>query len=449
MQNVRRDISGLFKSLFSLFLLSIFSGLFTAKMSLAETTLPDFCERHLKKNLSIAETGELPNDVVTDEVFPQYRALAESLTIERLQNQYPGASAEELQTIFEREGYFGPNSATWEVHRIHPAFLTLRGLDQLYLDLADPVGAAGVAKVSERIRNNVVLRLFLTRGFLQAMAFGTKEKADYLSSLMFRIHSHVSQEIGEKVGHFNRPDFRFVATSARSLAWVAVTHDYANWITYQTIMIDSGRRRTTPQEFESLRARFFAESKIRGLLYGVPPEMMPGSYEEVLRFFKTFYTSGYLAYSDSARKIEANVREQIRAFENLPVVGRVVATQRWFLDQWTRRNFPEQAEGILGEGRMGLPELSLTGGLAVRAFDYAAGVSVRVLPEVLFGNPFYRAGMARVRGQSPNMVDSLVVESFDPRNRGRHRRLVQQHFDDYYPNLSRMSDLLRRNLPIR
>lgn len=91
-------------------------------------------------------------------------------------------------TIDDDPGWFGPDSATWEVHS--DISMMIGGLRALLLQTMHPPTMAGVADHSN-YRKDPLGRLHRTGSFVGATTFGTTDDAEQAIELVRRVHTRV------------------------------------------------------------------------------------------------------------------------------------------------------------------------------------------------------------------------------------------------------------------
>ena len=112
----------------------------------------------------------------------------------------------------EDNGYFGPDSAIWQVHG--DLSMLIGGLRALLLQTMHPLTMAGVADHSD-YRSDPLGRLHRTGDFVGTTTFGTKKEADRSIRVVKKIHKRVEG---------TTPDGRpYSATDPHLLAWVHAT----------------------------------------------------------------------------------------------------------------------------------------------------------------------------------------------------------------------------------
>ena len=113
----------------------------------------------------------------------------------------------------EDEGYFGPESAVWEVHGCVSTIVG--GVRALLLQAAHPAALAGVAEHS-RYQEDPLGRLAGTTKWLTITSFGSKEFIEKEARRVNEMHSHVTGSYVGKDGQVHD----YAAKSNEYLMWV-------------------------------------------------------------------------------------------------------------------------------------------------------------------------------------------------------------------------------------
>jgi uncharacterized protein (DUF2236 family) len=235
------------------------------------------------------------------------------------------------EKIAEAIGYFGPNSATWQIYR-EPIIL-LGGVRALLLQVAHPAVADGVARFSN-FKSDPFGRGYRTFAAMAMIYFGSKTQAEQTAQRLWRIHSAIRGEAPEPYSA-NRPDL---------LLWVLATLTDTTLRVYERVP----SLRLTPDWPE----RFYEESKVAARLLGIPDEVYPLDLEAFETYFKTMLTSDVLGSMDTCQEVAQAIVQHPRVPKKLanllaagwlpaPLckrLGIAVATNSELkLDQWVGR----------------------------------------------------------------------------------------------------------------
>jgi len=181
------------------------------------------------------------------------------------------------------------------VRRVHgEGVLLLGGGRALLMQIAHPNVARGVAEHS-RFREERFGRLLRTLRPMFAIAFGTREQALKAVSTINRIHEAVvgpSTSSGQDPSTRSGQGPRYRASDPDLMLWVLAT------------LIDTGlvmhERFVRPLARDEAQA-YYEDMRRFGLLFGLAPEQMPATVEDLRRFVDEMSTS--LRVSDEAREI--------------------------------------------------------------------------------------------------------------------------------------------------
>lgn len=283
----------------------------------------------------------------------------------------------------EREGLFGPGSATWTILR--ETALLFGGPRALLLQLAHPSVAAGVAQHSV-IASDPLGRSVRTFSSVYTLCFGDLASALAVVRAVRRRHAVVS---GKAAGGAS-----YRALDPALLRWVHAT-------LYDTAvrMFEAFVRPIEPAE----RARFFDESKVVQIAFGVPPDQLLATPAAFDSYFASVLASGELSVTPEARTqwetlvrqppsnalagafLLAPRRRVTRLFDALPLRLSVRSALRLF------------AAGTLPESVRDAYGLKWGRGEAV-ALEAVVGTVRTVwprLPPALRFHPAYRSALAR------------------------------------------------------
>jgi uncharacterized protein (DUF2236 family) len=185
----------------------------------------------------------------------------------------------------ESYGYFGPQSATWQIYR-ESVFL-LGGVRALLLQVAHPAIADGVARFSnfEKDAFGRAFRTFLAMGTLY---FGTKTQANSVGDRLFRIHSGITGSYFTREG--DAESLReYTANDPDLLLWVHAT------LVDTSIRIYEATLGKMPPE---LAAQFYAESRTAAQIMHVPEAHIPKDLEAFQLYFEQVMQNGDLYQSE-------------------------------------------------------------------------------------------------------------------------------------------------------
>jgi uncharacterized protein (DUF2236 family) len=168
----------------------------------------------------------------------------------------------------------------------------------LLLEIAHPLVAAGVAEHS-RFRSDPYGRLQRTLDVLHAMVFGTGRQALDAARSVERTHARVR-------GHLPHGTARFPAGTPYSgrdpalVRWVWATLVDTAWCVYE--------RFVAPLAPEA-REVFYADHRVVGRLFGVPPEQVPPDWPAFRAWFDDVVAGDELEVTEQGREIARAVFE--------------------------------------------------------------------------------------------------------------------------------------------
>ena len=245
---------------------------------------------------------------------------------------------------------FPPDSA---IRRIGgESALLLSGGRALLMQVAHPLVAAGVAEHSGFTRDPW-RRLARTMQAVYGIVYGTADDAERIGQGVRRGHTHVRGVLREQVGRFPAGT-AYRADDPELLLWVHAT------------LVDNAlevHERFVGPVSPDDRAAFYADMKVVGEVFGVPPELLPATYDAFAAYVGGMLASGTLAVGSDARAVARAILDP-----PLPLPLRPTAVA---VGQITTALLPEPLPGLYGL-RAGRPQHALVGA--------SAAISRRVVP---------------------------------------------------------------------
>jgi uncharacterized protein (DUF2236 family) len=286
------------------------------------------------------------------------------------------------------EGYFGPDSVTWQLYR-EPIFV-LGGVRALILQIAHPAVADGVARYSG-FQSDPFGRGYRTFAAMATIYFGTKKQADETAQRLWRIHSAIQgqysiSDLGLRIWDFTAPQSA-IRNPQSAIPYSANDPDLLLWVL-------ATLTNTTLQVYDRLpfldlppdwRERFYEESKIAARVLGIPYEVYPPDLQAFEKYFSELLNSELLGSAPVCRDMAQAIVRHPRA------------PKRWaslFTAGWLPAPLCER----LGIDAGGNPEIRLE--KWVRRF----GRIYRFLPGGLRYNPAYHQAkyrIAKAKNESP------------------------------------------------
>jgi uncharacterized protein (DUF2236 family) len=192
----------------------------------------------------------------------------------------------------EDEGYFGPASAIWRVHREMVLGLGLGRA--LLMQLAHPWVAQAVSDHST-FRHAPLDRLFMTIAAAELLVFGSQAQANSVAAHIRAVHGRIKGTLDEDVGRWRRGT-PYSAEDPDALLWVLVTSSDTALSIYQRCF---GR-------LDDDMVRAYLEDAARvGAMVGVVPSSVPQDRLELERYIETMLADGTVAVGRHAHALAA------------------------------------------------------------------------------------------------------------------------------------------------
>lgn len=194
------------------------------------------------------------------------------------------------QTGEPRAGAFGPGSVSWQIDR--EWIVLLAGGRAALLQLAHPFVAHAVEEHS-RTQVDPLGRFQRTFDNVHAMVFGDLEHALRSARRVRSIHERITGTLGEPCGAWPR-GARYEANDAGALLWV-----YATLVESAALAHELFLRPLSAAELE----RYYRESWRFAALFGIPQDMIPGTWAEFTAYCERMWRSDQLVVSRPALRI--------------------------------------------------------------------------------------------------------------------------------------------------
>ncbi len=181
-------------------------------------------------------------------------------------------------------GYFGPDSASWQVHR--EVTVLFGGARAVLMQAAHPLVIAG-ARDSGFYERNPWKRLQRTLILTYTITFGTKAEAHAAADKINQVHSRI-QGVDEVTG----------------LPYDALDPDLLLWV--HACLVDSAllfEKLTVGRLDAAGRQRFHEEQMLVAEMVKVPREIIPPTVSALRSYVDDVVGSGILRVSGSARKV--------------------------------------------------------------------------------------------------------------------------------------------------
>ena len=272
------------------------------------------------------------------------------------------------------EGVFGPGSAIWQVDR--EALVFLGAGRALLMQLAHPWVATAIAEHSTTLADPIG-RFHRTFEIVFTLVFGSLDGALAASRRLHRRHAAIAGSMPHALGSWLR-GAPYLANEVSALLWVHATLVDTAIAAYELVL---------PPLATDVRARYYADSRVLGTLFGIPLEAQPPDWPAFARYVEETIASDRLAVGPAAQSIGAGV---LAGAGRLPV-------PRWYRDV---------TAGLLPE-RLRAPFGLAFGADERRRAERALAVIRRVYPHLpgrLRHVPPYHEATARLAGRRPDFA---------------------------------------------
>jgi uncharacterized protein (DUF2236 family) len=186
--------------------------------------------------------------------------------------------------VEQDEGYFGPRSVSWQVHR--EITVLFGGARAMLMQAAHPSVVAGAA-LTGMYERNPWKRLQRTLVLQYALTFGTRAEAHAAADRINDVHDRI-HGIDPVTGR------RFDATDPHLLLWV------------HACLVESAllfERLTVGRLDDRGRQRFHEEQMLAAELVRLPRSMIPATVPELDAYIADTVRSGELVVTDPARSV--------------------------------------------------------------------------------------------------------------------------------------------------
>lgn len=274
-----------------------------------------------------------------------------------------------------RAGIFGPESASWRVHRESALFLAAGRA--MLLQLAHPWVTAAIAEHSQ-VMNRPIVRFHNTFRVVYAMIFGSLDQALGAARHLYALHTRIEGEIPEAVAAYPRGS-HYQANEVAALRWVYATLMESAVMAYEWVL---------PALSEAEREAYYAESRMLAGLFGLPAAELPSDWAAFTDYCRGMEESQALGVSGAAREMAQKL---------LAGAGSWLKPPRWYRTL-TAEWLPERLRGEFGLAVTSEDQRSL------ERVQQWLPVVYRSLPSsVRFVGPWHEA-CARLDGREAGMV---------------------------------------------
>lgn len=197
-------------------------------------------------------------------------------------------------TNSKRKWLFDPSSLVWRVNR--ESVLLLGGRRALLMQLAHPLVSQAVADHSRFIDDRVG-RLLKTLQLSFAIVFGETDEAEAAVDRINAVHRSVVGALDERAGPFDAGTI-YRADDPELLLWVHATLVDSALVFYERFV-----RRLSSQERET----FYSETGRFTRQLGIPPELLPGGYDDFVDYIESMIKSGRITVTATARRLAEEI----------------------------------------------------------------------------------------------------------------------------------------------
>jgi uncharacterized protein (DUF2236 family) len=276
-----------------------------------------------------------------------------------------------------REGILGPRSIAWRLGGDLAIFLG--GGRAALLQLAHPFVAYAVDHHS-RTRADVVGRFQRTFRNVFAMVFGELDDAFAAARRVHNVHTRIHGTIPEQTGAW-RAGTPYHANDADALRWVHAT------LVDTTIAV---RERLDGALPTALKDTYILEMNRFAMLFGIPRELLPGSWAAHDRYMRRMVGSSQIAVAPCAREMATFLMGRAGSHAQ-PSLGR-------FAEAVTASMLPPHLARDFGLARDRVTSASVKISLA------AFGPLYRVLPQHFVAIPARSTASRRLEGRPPTRL---------------------------------------------
>jgi len=196
----------------------------------------------------------------------------------------------------EDQGYFGPSSAIWRIHR--EAVLGLGLFRALLMELAHPWVAQAVADHSDFQENPGDRLLAITEAAL-LIVFGSRAQADQAASRIRGVHARIRGLLSEDVGRWRRGT-PYRADDPEALLWVWITLVDTTLRMYDYCLGALG---------EADQHAYLRDAGRLGEMLGIPRRLLPADRAGLDAYTTRWLNDGTLAVGSHALHLATELQE--------------------------------------------------------------------------------------------------------------------------------------------
>jgi uncharacterized protein (DUF2236 family) len=192
------------------------------------------------------------------------------------------------------QGFFGPQSITWQVNREAGVFLGA-GRAAL-LQLAHPWVATALAQHSNLL-HDAIGRFHSTFRVVYTMIFGNRDQALQASRQLYDRHTAVRGKLPMATGSHARGQ-HYEANEVAALRWVYATLVESAVLAYELVL---------PPLAPADREQYYQESKRMAALFGIPAASLPRDWSSFASYVAEMLNSDILEVNATSRALGHSV----------------------------------------------------------------------------------------------------------------------------------------------
>lgn len=281
-----------------------------------------------------------------------------------------------------RIGLFGPDSMMW---RLSGPF-TVAGMGSgraLLLQTAHPWVTAAIDEHSV-IRSDFFQRTRRTVVSILTIVYGSMPQVMATANRLHNTHHEVEGKIPYDAGAF-KDHSDYWANEANAMIWIHSTLWDTLVRTYEELV-----EPLTPEE----KDQFYEETKLFAMVFGIPEEMLPKTWDEFVQYNESMWYSPQLTVTDNARQL----REDL--FSGKPLLWLPLRIQ----ETVTAASLPPNIREDYGLRYNAFTKFN-NGMLMTGAKFYNA-----VLPKTMGNFPMYHEAYARIEGKRVGWYQRYLIK---------------------------------------
>ncbi len=195
-------------------------------------------------------------------------------------------------------GFFGPDSVLWKIMQFNYPWLI--GASRMLLLQSIHMWMAQAGTDYSYGFKFPMKRAVNTYMHMSQIIFGDRETALHTAQQIRSIHNRIQGELQQKEHPF--PSNHYQANDANALLWVHATLWETTVLTYEMLYAP-----LQPAEKEKLHE----ELKLLGLLFGIPQQQMPTSWDAFLEYNRAMWAAPQLSGTGRSRELATYFLDQL------------------------------------------------------------------------------------------------------------------------------------------